>query len=841
MEKRPRMNVLLVGPEREDNLSLRYLASSLLAAGHRVERVVFNSAADTQHVLEKSRGFDVVGLSLCFQARAREFLALAEGVKALEPETTVVAGGHFATCAADDLMEHHPQIDVIVLHEGEHTLVELADAGFEPARLGRIAGIIYRDGTTVTRTAPRPIEPDLDSLPFPDRRGRVRRHAGVPTAYVMGSRGCVASCDYCCISTLHRTAPGPRFRQRSPENVADEMAELYHGHGVRQFIFHDDNFLVPSARRNHLRLDALERAWARRGIRDIGIVIKCRPPDIDRSVLARLARMGLLRVFLGVESASEDGLCSIGRRQAVADSDSALDLCRELGVSAQFTLMCFHPEATPATIRADLDFFRRHAHHALNFCRAEIYAGTPLEHRMIAAGRARGSYLARTYSISDPVADTASRLAVRMFRDRCWATDSLTEQVIGMDHLAAVLGRFHGSAEATALRGAIARWRDAANHDLVDLLDDLLRTCVETRGIDDPELRRRARELVLRERASRVLLVEQGVVLRRALDAVAGAFDDKAARPAGRLGRAIARTAATVIAASVIGCGGPGCPPGVSEYAPDPLVDTDGDGLPDECEDTVFGTYRNSADTDRDGVLDGDEDHDGDGLTNAEEQAIAGEYECLDATNPFGDSDGDGLPDQCETDVFGTSPTDDDTDGDGVLDGDEDSDGDGMTNAAEQALAGEDRCEDIGVSEYAPEPFGDEDGDGLPNQCEEEIFGTSMWSEDSDGDGVLDGDEDSDGDGMTNAEEQALAGEDRCEDIGVSEYAPEPFGDEDGDGLPNQCEEEIFGTSPYNADTDGDGVPDGAEDHDGDGMTNAEEQEVFGDEACGDASPGKSG
>lgn len=50
------------------------------------------------------------------------------------------------------------------------------------------------------------------------------------------------------------------------------------------------------------------------------------------------------------------------------------------------------------------------------------------------------------------------------------------------------------------------------------------------------------------------------------------------------------------------------------------VEDRDGDDLCDYCEGDIFGTNREFADTDNDGILDGDEDHDGDGITNFEEQ-----------------------------------------------------------------------------------------------------------------------------------------------------------------------------------------------------------------------------
>ena len=109
-----------------------------------------------------------------------------------------------------------------------------------------------------------------------------------------GNRGCVSACDYCCITTLHRMVPGKRFRQRRPEEIAAEMAVLYHERGVRQFVFHDDNFLVPSMEKNLERIELLDRSMRKAGIRNIGLVLKCRPQDVHHEVIRRLREMGLL-------------------------------------------------------------------------------------------------------------------------------------------------------------------------------------------------------------------------------------------------------------------------------------------------------------------------------------------------------------------------------------------------------------------------------------------------------------------------------------------------------------------------------------------------------------------
>jgi hypothetical protein len=88
-------------------------------------------------------------------------------------------------------------------------------------------------------------------------------------------------------------------------------------------------------------------------------------------------------------------------------------------------------------------------------------------------------------------------------------------------------------------------------------------------------------------------------------------------------------------------------------------ADSDGDGLYDDDEVSVYGTNPAIYDTDGDGSGDGEEVYYGsDPRTAGGSSGTAGV-----------DSDGDGLFDTDETSVYGTNPSVYDTDGDGVSDG----------------------------------------------------------------------------------------------------------------------------------------------------------------------------
>jgi outer membrane protein OmpA-like peptidoglycan-associated protein len=229
-------------------------------------------------------------------------------------------------------------------------------------------------------------------------------------------------------------------------------------------------------------------------------------------------------------------------------------------------------------------------------------------------------------------------------------------------------------------------------------------------------------------------------------------------------------------------------------------ADSDLDGLNDYAEVKLFFTDPNSRDTDngfsddgrevladRTDPLDPADDHqdsDGDGLWDYQEVTVY-------LTNRLlADTDGDGLSDKDEVDL-GTDPRDPDTDRDGLLDGQEqnylstdplkpDTDGDTLLDGDETDL-------------YLTDPLlPDSDWDTLDDGYEV-LAGMDPLNPDTDGGGVLDPVE------VWQGLNPFLA----ADDVGL---------DADGDGLTAQYETAVSGTDPDNPDTDGDDLDDG-QDH----------------------------
>ncbi|MHA1247645.1 MAG: SBBP repeat-containing protein [Candidatus Thorarchaeota archaeon] len=267
--------------------------------------------------------------------------------------------------------------------------------------------------------------------------------------------------------------------------------------------------------------------------------------------------------------------------------------------------------------------------------------------------------------------------------------------------------------------------------------------------------------------------------------------------------------------------------PEIENYHTDPLNnDTDGDGLSDYDEIVTYGTNATLFDTDSDTMDDGwevnyglnpfdpadaDQDTDGDALSNKEEYLLG--------TSPTDtDTDNDGLRDGDEVQTYGSDPLDSDTDGDGMPDGWE-------------ASNGLDPTDDL-------DAYADADSDGLAN-LGEYVEGLDPNNNDTDDDGMPDGWEicynlapgnpsdamlDYDDDMLTNVDEFGNGTDPRNNDSdsdGMPDgwevtYGLEPArsqdasADADNDGLTN-IDEYRMGTEPNNNDTDDDGMPDGWE------------------------------
>ncbi len=286
--------------------------------------------------------------------------------------------------------------------------------------------------------------------------------------------------------------------------------------------------------------------------------------------------------------------------------------------------------------------------------------------------------------------------------------------------------------------------------------------------------------------------------------------------------------------------------------------DTDGDGLPDICDDDLDNDgilndddncsdipNNDQLDTDGDGIGDAcDDDIDNDGILNDDDNCIdIPNTDQLDSDNdgvgdvcdevPFDDTDGDGIEDNVDNCIYTSNPDQSDVDNDGIGDvcdncfktrnpNQEDQDLDGVGDVCDNCVSDNNsnqldadfdgigdvcdpinNCDPMYVNGNITNPdFVDQDQDGVADNCDNCPNYYNPEQDDTDGDGIGDfcddnyscGDIDTDSDGVA----------DNCDNC--LNKANSNQADGDGDGVGTACDNCPDNYNPDQLDTDNDGI-----------------------------------
>jgi len=271
-------------------------------------------------------------------------------IKRIDPHILTVMGGPHVSFCARETLNAYPQLDVIVLGEGERTIVELVRTANNGRAWAGVKGIAYRKGTETCFTEKRdPIE-NLDDLPVPDRRllplGRYRA-LGMPIS-VTTSRGCPHKCIFC----VGRKMVGARVRYRSAVKIVDEL-EYLNALNFHQINIADDLF---TANKNHCT--AVCDEIIKRGLQ-LKWTSFARVDTVSDAVLVKMRAAGCSAVSFGIESANPQILKTIKKGIALKQVEDAVDMCRRAAIIPFASFILGLPGETPQTIKETMEFGNR--------------------------------------------------------------------------------------------------------------------------------------------------------------------------------------------------------------------------------------------------------------------------------------------------------------------------------------------------------------------------------------------------------------------------------------------------------------------------------------------------
>ena len=364
-------------------LGIMSLAASAREHGHtdqhildmKVERWTVEDAADALEALQP----DVIGLSaMTYEAGCMH--ELAREMKRRLPETKIVCGGPHPSVAAEDVMAD-PAVDFVVRGEGEETFCELLD-GIRDGRRDYTdcAGLSWRDETGALRTElDRAAPKDLDSLPHPawdlvdhekyhaiPRGGVIYAHREFATMF--SSRACPWRCTYC------HNSYGKIFRERSAEDVLEEIDLLVTKYGVKELVFMDDIFNLRAERAKGIARGIIERGY------DLKLTFPngFRGDILDEELVLLLKEAGMYRCMVAVESASPRIQKVMKKRLKIDKVKKIVDFIADQGILVHGAFMLGFPSETEEEMRSTIDWAAESSFHTAAFFRVIPFKGTEL-------------------------------------------------------------------------------------------------------------------------------------------------------------------------------------------------------------------------------------------------------------------------------------------------------------------------------------------------------------------------------------------------------------------------------------------------------------------------------
>jgi len=324
------------------------------------------------------------------------------------------------------LLQRYDWLDSVVRFAGEVPLVELRRTLSSGGDVQRVAGLTTRAGDG----GPAPL---LDRLPTRLTPERLEQPTilGHGVAHMLATRGCQGRCSYCGPAALQsqqwregrragldvaqmQAAGVGSVSRRSPQDVCEELATLYHERGVRYFYFVDEHLLPHDERAALEYLAAWKDGLRRREVGPLGIGTMLRADRLTPKLVRAFADVGLVRAFVGIEFGSDAEALRYARKTSVAHALRLLRSFAEAQVATVSNVMLVHPDSTPTTLHQGIDFLAQIPAGVFEIVRMMAYHGTSLWQRLRDEGRLRGNPLRYSYTFDDAVVERFGQIFNRL-------------------------------------------------------------------------------------------------------------------------------------------------------------------------------------------------------------------------------------------------------------------------------------------------------------------------------------------------------------------------------------------------------------------------------------------
>lgn len=237
------------------------------------------------------------------------------------PNSIIIWGGIHVTAMPEDCL-NYDLANYIFLGEGESAINEIYYRLHSNQNLYDIKGIGFKHKNKIILNDRAPIIENLDEIPV------IPYEIFNPKIYNFGylttSRGCPYSCSFC----NNNLTGNKKVRFKSISRVISELEILIEKYKQYDITFYDDNFLINKTRVFEMCEIIQQHNWHKK----CNFMFQSRAKDIDKDTVQLLSKTGFKTAFIGIESASQEILESIGKNENLEQISKAIRILKNENV-----------------------------------------------------------------------------------------------------------------------------------------------------------------------------------------------------------------------------------------------------------------------------------------------------------------------------------------------------------------------------------------------------------------------------------------------------------------------------------------------------------------------------
>ena len=358
LENRTDIQDVIVPP-----IGLYYVGSVLKENHYDVEILNWSRINETPEDIEKillEKKPDIIGFSV-LQANRWGGIEIASIAKQIYPKVKIVFGGVTPTFLWEHFLTHFPEIDFVVIGEGEYTFLNLVKflESKKENKIKDIRGIAFKKDGKAVRTASAEQIHHLDELPVPAKYFEYQ--------HLSLTRGCPGKCRFCGSPKFW----GPKVRFHSVDYFIDELERLYKK-GINFFYFSDDTFSVDKKRVIEICKKILEKGM------NIKWVAISRVNYMSEDILYWMRKAGCIQISYGVESGSKKIRNLLNKKISNDDIEKAFAMTLKYGILPRAYFIYGCPGETRRTIQETIKLIKKIKPLVIHFFVLSLFPGTRL-------------------------------------------------------------------------------------------------------------------------------------------------------------------------------------------------------------------------------------------------------------------------------------------------------------------------------------------------------------------------------------------------------------------------------------------------------------------------------